>query len=180
MKGGSQCTLWWMTRVAFVVLKKWMQQVQWYLQKQLPRGVLRKRCSEICSKFTGEHPCRSAISIKLLCNFIEIAGNRTSLLVFSCTFAAYLQSTFSQEHVWLAAAAFSPVMHSFEKMAKYFRLPTGNVHGLFHGHRVKKKRVFLCCILTYLKRFMGYCLQIQMYSKDDCMKGFARTPRKHS
>ena len=27
---------------------------------------------KICSKFTGEHPCRSVISIKLLCNFIEI------------------------------------------------------------------------------------------------------------
>ena len=26
----------------------------------------------ICSKFTGEHSCRSEISIKLLCNFIEI------------------------------------------------------------------------------------------------------------
>ena len=33
----------------------------------LGKGVLR-----ICSKFTGEHPCRSAISIKLLSNFIEI------------------------------------------------------------------------------------------------------------
>ena len=33
----------------------------------LGKGVLK-----ICSKFTGEHPCRSAISIKLLCNFIEI------------------------------------------------------------------------------------------------------------
>ena len=29
------------------------------------KGVLK-----ICRKFTGEHPCRSAISIKLLCNFI--------------------------------------------------------------------------------------------------------------
>ena len=28
---------------------------------------------KICSKFTGEHSCRSAISIKLLCNFIGIA-----------------------------------------------------------------------------------------------------------
>ena len=27
---------------------------------------------KIWSKFTGEHPCRSEISIKLLCNFIEI------------------------------------------------------------------------------------------------------------
>ena len=32
----------------------------------LGKGVLK-----ISSKFTGEHPCRSAISIKLLCNFIE-------------------------------------------------------------------------------------------------------------
>ena len=33
----------------------------------LGKGVLK-----IYSKFTGEHPCRSVISIKLLCNFIEI------------------------------------------------------------------------------------------------------------
>ena len=33
----------------------------------LGRGVLK-----ICSKFTGEYPCRSMIPIKLLCNFIEI------------------------------------------------------------------------------------------------------------
>ena len=34
----------------------------------LGKGVLK-----ICSKFTGEHPCRSAISIKLLYNFIGVA-----------------------------------------------------------------------------------------------------------
>ena len=28
---------------------------------------------ELCSRFRGEHPCRSAISMKLLCNFVEIA-----------------------------------------------------------------------------------------------------------
>ena len=28
---------------------------------------------KICSKFTGEHPCRKVISIKLLCNFIKTA-----------------------------------------------------------------------------------------------------------
>ena len=33
---------------------------------------LGKDVLKVCSKFTGEHPCRSAISIKLLCNFIEI------------------------------------------------------------------------------------------------------------
>ena len=33
----------------------------------LVKGVLK-----ICSKFTGEHPCQSVVSIKLLRNFIEI------------------------------------------------------------------------------------------------------------
>ena len=33
---------------------------------------LRKGVLNICSKFTGKHPCQSVISIKLLCNFIEI------------------------------------------------------------------------------------------------------------
>ena len=42
-------------------------------QKQPSRGALRKSVLKICSKFTGEHPCRCLISIKLLCNFIEIA-----------------------------------------------------------------------------------------------------------
>ena len=34
----------------------------------LGKGILK-----IYSKFTGEHTCRSVISINLLCNFIEIA-----------------------------------------------------------------------------------------------------------
>ena len=32
------------------------------------RGVLGKGVLKICSKFTGEYPCQSAISINLLCN----------------------------------------------------------------------------------------------------------------
>ena len=43
------------------------------VQKQPSRGALKKRCSEISSKSTGEHPCRSAILIKLQSNFIEIS-----------------------------------------------------------------------------------------------------------
>ena len=34
---------------------------------------LREGILKICSKFTGEYPCQSVISIKLLWNFIEIA-----------------------------------------------------------------------------------------------------------
>ena len=38
-----------------------------------PEVFLRKGILNVCSKFTGEHPCRSVISIKLQSNFIEIA-----------------------------------------------------------------------------------------------------------
>ena len=34
--------------------------------------LLRKNDLKICSKITGEHPCRSVVSVKLLCNLIEI------------------------------------------------------------------------------------------------------------
>ena len=37
-----------------------------------PEVFLGKGVLKICSKFTGEHPCQSAISMKLLCNFITI------------------------------------------------------------------------------------------------------------
>ena len=52
------------------------------LPKQPSRGVLK-----IWSKFTGEHPCQSAIS-KQLC------WTCTSAWVPSCKFAAYFQNTF--------------------------------------------------------------------------------------
>ena len=45
-----------------------------------------KGALKICSKFTGEDPCRTAISIKL---------QSPSAWVFSCKFAAYFQNTFS-------------------------------------------------------------------------------------
>ena len=38
-----------------------------------PEMFLGKGILKIYSKFTGEHTCRSVISINLLCNFIEIA-----------------------------------------------------------------------------------------------------------
>ena len=38
-----------------------------------PEVFLEKGILKICSKFTGEHACRSAVSRRLVCNFIEIA-----------------------------------------------------------------------------------------------------------
>ena len=42
------------------------------IQKELSIVVLIKVVLKIYSKFTGEHLCRSEISIQLLCNFIEL------------------------------------------------------------------------------------------------------------
>ena len=42
-------------------------------RSSLPEMFCEKGVLKICNKFTGEHPCQIAISIKLLCNFIEIA-----------------------------------------------------------------------------------------------------------
>ena len=38
-----------------------------------PKVFLGKGFLKICSKFTGEHPCQSVVSIKLICKIIEIA-----------------------------------------------------------------------------------------------------------
>ena len=42
------------------------------MQKQPSRSVLGKGALEICIKFTGEHPCRSASSIRLLCSPVSL------------------------------------------------------------------------------------------------------------
>ena len=44
----------------------------YYYRSSHPEVFLGKGVLKICSKFTGEHPCRSLISIKLQSNFIEI------------------------------------------------------------------------------------------------------------
>ena len=44
----------------------------WSYRCSSPQLTLRKGVLEICIKFAGEYPCRSAIQIKLLCNFIVI------------------------------------------------------------------------------------------------------------
>ena len=66
----------------------------------LGKGVLK-----ISRKFTGEHSCRSVISMMLLCNFIEI----TSAWVFSRKSAAYFKNTFSYEHLLVSASEIKKV-----------------------------------------------------------------------
>ena len=62
-----------------------------------PEVFVGKGVLKMCSKFTGEYPCQSVISIKLQSNHI-------SAWVFYCKFATYFQNTFSYEHLWVAAS----------------------------------------------------------------------------
>ena len=59
------------------------------IQKTPPVEFLRKVVLKICIKFTGEYPCQSAISIKLLCNFFEITLWHGYLYV-CCMFSEHL------------------------------------------------------------------------------------------
>ena len=71
------------------------------LQKQPPRGVPRKKCSENIQQIYRKTPM-------LKCNFnkaLELYWNHTSAWVFSCKFPAYFQCTFSSEHLQMAAFA---------------------------------------------------------------------------
>ena len=53
--------------------KHWQPCLYFYSVRSSPTEVfLGKGVLKGCIKFTGEHTCRSAISIKMVCNFIEI------------------------------------------------------------------------------------------------------------
>ena len=59
---------------AFFSVLESIQNISFYEDRSNPPEVfLEKVILRICSKFTGEHSCRGAISIKLLCDLIEIA-----------------------------------------------------------------------------------------------------------
>ena len=79
------------------IIKIWKQllwqsyQIKGEYRSSCPEVFLGKGVLKICSNFTGEHPCWSLISIKLLCNFIEITlrhgYSSVNLLHISCTFS---------------------------------------------------------------------------------------------
>ena len=62
------------------------------LELFLGKGLLK-----ICSKFTEEHPCRSVISIKSLCNFLEITLQHgcSSVNLLHISRTLFLKNTFA-------------------------------------------------------------------------------------
>ena len=59
--------------ISLLSLNQWIYTTLFFREAALQRCSYKKSVLKICSKFTGEHPCQSVISIKLQSNFIEIA-----------------------------------------------------------------------------------------------------------
>ena len=62
----------WHTVLSLISEDSWRHPVVSHTEMSPPEVFFGKGVLKICSKFTAEHPCRSVIAIKLLCNFIEI------------------------------------------------------------------------------------------------------------
>ena len=87
-----------------------------------PEVFLRKVVLKICSKFTGEHPCRSTISIKLLCNFTEIALQHSCSLV---NFLHIFRAPFLKRY--LLKISCQPMDSNFQRYL--------NVSDMNHNHK---------------------------------------------
>ena len=68
------------------------------LRSSPPELFLGKGVLKTCSKFTGEHPCQSVVSIKLLCVVKQLYWDHTLVWMFSCKFTACFQNNFLWEH----------------------------------------------------------------------------------
>ena len=79
---------------------------------------------KISSKFTEEHPCRSAISIKSQSNFTESHFG----MGVSFKFAAYFQNTCFLEHPWMPASVYNE-LHSY---------PVNNNNNNNHHHHINQ------------------------------------------
>ena len=79
------------------------------LQKQPPRGVLKKRHSENMQQIYRRTSMPKWDFNKVA---LQLYWNRTLTWVFSCKFVAYFQNTFSKEHLWVAASEPKTLLHS--------------------------------------------------------------------
>ena len=121
------------------------------IQKQPPRGVLKKSVLKICSKFTGEHLCRRVILIKMQSN--------SSAWVLCCKFAAYFQNTFSYEHLWVAASGYTVL-----NFCQFHCVKSVQIQSLFWSVRIQEntdQKKLLCGHFsrsTWLKNCGNYGL----------------------
>ena len=106
--------------------------------KQPPRGVLKNRCSEIHSKFTGEYPCQSAhgCSPVICCTFSEHLFLRTPL--GGCFWWLHYNWAGTQRSVFLLTTLNKYILDSNRKFA----------YNICY---------ISCCIILWSKLFFANC-----------------------
>ena len=99
---------------------------------------LGKGVPKICSKFTGEHPCRSVISIKLLSNFIEITlqNGCSSVNLLHIFRKPFLKNTSE----WLLVEHGETITGP--------KLIGDNFNNSFGHHSKKKLTMLISCLIT--------------------------------
>ena len=92
------CASFWKSTLSLILHA--MGVLGWTIQKQPPRDVPRKRCSENMQQIYWRTPMLKCDFNKIVnCDFNKVVKqlfwNRTLVWVFSCKFAAYFQTIFS-------------------------------------------------------------------------------------
>ena len=133
-----------------------------------PEVFLGKGILEICTKFTGEHPCRSAISVKLLCNFIEIALCHGCSINLQCIFRTSLPDNTSEE-LLLQFAGYIPLQMNTNEIfnSVYWEIILINSHinidSFSYSIRITAWKVSQCGkIRTRKNTLFGHCPRIRM------------------
>ena len=123
---------WWQFSIFYYLLGK--RDELFIGRSSHPEMFLGKAVLKLCSKFTGKHPCWSVISIKLLCNFIELLlRHGCSLLNLLHIFRTPFYKNGSGELLLQCAILFTNVTKIFFK--KSSMLPKKALQGrLLHLH----------------------------------------------
>ena len=101
---------------------------------------------KLCSNFTGEQPCRSMISIKLLCNFIEITlwHGCSPVCLLNAFRTPFPRNTCGW--LFLKAGKSSLVIFAIKKNFMNFFAIFGDPELLSHGKLLKK--VFMIYLIA--------------------------------
>ena len=89
-----------------------------------PEVFLGKDVLKICCRFTREHPCRSVILIKLLCNIIEITLRHAlngCFWKFSITQLTFLNDTIKRTVIWQHKLTRSLITQMVKRLLIVFR-----------------------------------------------------------
>ena len=108
-----------------------------------PQVFLRKGVLKICSKFAGEHPCRSVISIKLLCQRpTTLLKKRLRHICFPVNFAKFLRAPFFIEHFCWLLLYYKHCTLNFAIFKYFFKKINIQFHISIHRNKLAPTKYF--------------------------------------